>query len=155
MSVHAHVCTHAPAQVLHTCLHGRPRICPPRTSAQKHTIERVLRCEAETARAAAPSSISALVGIADGMSIARVCRGGRFKYRHVHTCAIDMPSAMPSIPSTQKHTIERVLRCEAETARAQVRLLRGDLAGVCRSIFDSFSAHADEKRRGGLDRIRG
>ena len=45
------------------------------------------------------------LGIADGMSIARVwacwCskrpprRGGRFEYRHAHTHAMDMPSAMP------------------------------------------------------------
>ena len=44
-------------------------------------------------------------GIADGMSIARVwvCRyskspprrGGHFEYRHAHTRAMDMPSAMP------------------------------------------------------------
>ena len=46
------------------------------------------------------------LGIADGMPIARVwtcrcsrrppLRGGRFEYRHVHTRAIDMPSAMPN-----------------------------------------------------------
>ena len=45
------------------------------------------------------------LGIDDGMSIARVraCRyskwprlqGGRFEYRHAHTRAMDMPSAMP------------------------------------------------------------
>ena len=46
------------------------------------------------------------LGIADGMSIARVGavpvlkltasgRGGRFEYRHAHTRATDMPSAMP------------------------------------------------------------
>ena len=35
------------------------------------------------------------IGIADGMSVARVwVRGGHFEYQHAHTCAMDMPSAM-------------------------------------------------------------
>ena len=50
-------------------------------------------------------SFGLYLGIADGMSIARVwaCRyskrpprkGGHFEYRHAHTRAVDMPSAMP------------------------------------------------------------
>ena len=44
---------------------------------------------------AAPNRL--YIGTADGMSIARVwaLRGGRFEYRHAHTRAVDVPSAMP------------------------------------------------------------
>ena len=89
---------------------ARSRRCSARTSFRRCRATSALRSAGSSRHRAAGASmrarlyIGAISAIADGMSIAWVwtcrysewppCRGGHFEYRHVHTRATDMPSAM-------------------------------------------------------------